>query len=71
MSCGALTELAKFMLTKFSFVGVPLSERHLRGTTNIKQLDDEEQESMRVVCKVCTERITQVCKICTQVKESC
>ena len=40
---------------RFVFVfctGVPTSERQLRGSTNIKQLDDEEQEAMRVVGKV-------------------
>ena len=31
---------------------MPTSERQLRGSTNIKQLDDEEQEGMRVVGKV-------------------
>ncbi|XP_076443023.1 methionine aminopeptidase 1-like [Babylonia areolata] len=35
--------------------GVPLSERQMRGSTNIKQLDDEEQEGMRVVCKLARE----------------
>ena len=43
------------MMHRFVFVfctGVPTSERQLRGSTNIKQLDDEEQEAMRVVGKV-------------------
>ncbi|KAK7111849.1 methionine aminopeptidase 1-like [Littorina saxatilis] len=35
--------------------GVPTSERQLRGSTNIKQLDDEEQEGMRVICKLSRE----------------
>ncbi|KAK7506162.1 hypothetical protein BaRGS_00002274 [Batillaria attramentaria] len=35
--------------------GVPVTERQLRGSTNIKQLDDEEQEGMRVVCKLARE----------------
>ena len=32
--------------------GVPLSERQMRGSTNIRILDDEEQEGLRVACKV-------------------
>lgn len=32
--------------------GVPISERQMRGSTNIKILTDEEQEDMRVTCKV-------------------
>lgn len=32
--------------------GVPLSEQAVRGSGQIKILDDEEIESMRVACKV-------------------
>lgn len=32
--------------------GVPISERQMRGSTNIKILTDEEQEDLRVTCKV-------------------
>ncbi|OWF55934.1 methionine aminopeptidase 1-like [Mizuhopecten yessoensis] len=32
--------------------GVPVSERQMRGTTNIKVLSDEEQEGLRVACKL-------------------
>ncbi|XP_069125180.1 methionine aminopeptidase 1-like [Argopecten irradians] len=32
--------------------GVPISERQMRGTTNIKVLSDEEQEGLRVACKL-------------------
>lgn len=32
--------------------GVPISERQMRGSTNIKILTDEEQEDLRVTCKL-------------------
>ncbi|VDI28071.1 methionine aminopeptidase 1-like [Mytilus galloprovincialis] len=32
--------------------GVPLTERQMRGSTNIKILSDEEQEGLRVACKL-------------------
>ena len=32
--------------------GYPASERAVRGSTNILALDDEEQEALRVACKV-------------------
>lgn len=33
--------------------GIPLSEQAVRGSGQIKVLDDEEIEGMRVACKVC------------------
>ncbi|KAK3089840.1 hypothetical protein FSP39_006979 [Pinctada imbricata] len=32
--------------------GVPISERQMRGSSNIKVLSDEEQEDLRVACKL-------------------
>ena len=32
--------------------GYPISEQKLRGNTYVKQLDDEEIESLRVACKL-------------------
>ncbi|KAJ8317978.1 hypothetical protein KUTeg_003069 [Tegillarca granosa] len=43
-------------LRPFQVVSVPLSERQMRGSTNIKILDDEEQEAMRVACKATIDR---------------
>lgn len=33
--------------------GIPLSEHAVRGSGQIKILDDEEIEGMRIACKVC------------------
>ena len=34
--------------------GFPASERAVRGSTNIVVLSEEDQESLRVACKVCS-----------------
>ncbi|XP_067671266.1 methionine aminopeptidase 1-like [Haliotis asinina] len=42
--------------------GVPLTERQLRGTTNIKILDDEEKEGMAVACRLGREVLDEAAK---------
>ncbi|XP_046584795.1 LOW QUALITY PROTEIN: methionine aminopeptidase 1-like [Haliotis rubra] len=42
--------------------GVPLTERQLRGTTNIKILDDEEKEGMTVACRLGREVLDEAAK---------
>jgi hypothetical protein len=38
--------------------GYPLGEQSVRGSSQIKVLDDEEIEAMKVVCKVMTTQIS-------------
>ncbi|KAJ8670675.1 hypothetical protein QAD02_001934 [Eretmocerus hayati] len=44
--------------------GVPLSEQAARGSAQIKVLDDEEIEAMRVVCKLGREVLDEAAKAC-------
>ncbi|XP_012253331.1 methionine aminopeptidase 1 [Athalia rosae] len=44
--------------------GVPLSEQAVRGSAQIKVLDDEEIEGMRVACKLGREVLDEAARVC-------
>ncbi|XP_026481948.1 methionine aminopeptidase 1 [Ctenocephalides felis] len=44
--------------------GYPLSELAVKGTSNIKVLDDEEIEGMRVACKLGREVLDEAARVC-------
>jgi len=41
-----------FVINKHINAGYPTAERALRGSTNIETLSDEDQQLLRVACKV-------------------
>ncbi|XP_008559022.1 methionine aminopeptidase 1 [Microplitis demolitor] len=44
--------------------GIPISEQAVRGSSQIKILDDEEIEGMRVACKLGREVLDEAAKVC-------
>lgn len=44
--------------------GIPISEQAVKGTSQIKVLDDEEIEGMRVACKLGREVLDEAARVC-------
>lgn len=44
--------------------GIPISEQAVKGTSQIKVLDDEEIEGMRVACKLGREVLDEAGRVC-------
>lgn len=44
--------------------GIPISEQAVKGTAQIKVLDDEEIEGMRVACKLGREVLDEAARVC-------
>lgn len=45
-------------------MGIPISEQAVKGTAQIKVLDDEEIEGMRVACKLGREVLDEAARVC-------